>query len=308
MNPLLTAFATFAFAALTACVTAAPLHFDPAQIRPYTFALESQKHLESPYVAKYEHDGKLLLYVASQHLAVEKYPDLLQHPTLKTTAALFAEYRPQVVIVEGIDTGAEVSPPKLVKHADECAASAYRQCGESFFAINAARKAGAAFVSGEPKSTEVRDQLVAAGYTAEDLLGFYLVRQIPQLRRQASFDPKTFPGVADAHLLRFQEQIGTKLAFDYVAFTAWYAKHMTDPKSVLDVTNDTPAPHGGPDATYVQKISNQVGVIRDRSVVERIGAMFAKYDRVLVVYGGSHLITQEPAFLPLGTPSYFRVP
>jgi len=83
---------------------------------------------------------------------------------------------------------------------------------------------------------------------------------------------------------------------------------MPYPKSVLDISNDDAAPHGGSNATYVQKISNKVCLIRDRAIVQTIERMLASYSRVLVVYGGSHLITQEPALESLlGKGSYFQL-
>ena len=82
---------------------------------------------------------------------------------------------------------------------------------------------------------------------------------------------------------------------------------MTKPTSYLNITNNDPAPHGGPDATYVQKISNKVCLIRDRAVVKTVERMLNRYSRVLVVYGGSHLITQEPAIdSMLGKAAFFR--
>jgi hypothetical protein len=82
---------------------------------------------------------------------------------------------------------------------------------------------------------------------------------------------------------------------------------MQKPKSFLDVVNDDPAPHGGGDATYVQRISHQVGLARDRVIVKRIEEMMNKYDRVLIVYGGSHYLLQEDALKDaLGEPTFFK--
>lgn len=292
------------------CATLQPndsLVADTSLVIPYTFDLENKKHLEAPYVAKYERDGRLLLYVASEHISIQKSPNLLEHPTLKTIEHLFVEYKPEIVIVEGIDTGDEISPKSIIKKADECVTANYRNCGESFFAINMARKSGAAYITGEPRNQQIKDEIVKEGYSAEDLLGFYLVRQIPQYRRQGDFDRKNFADRAEKQLRGFQYQLGTDLKFGFKEFDAWYSKHMTTPKSYLDITNNDPAPHGGPDATYVQKISNKVGVIRDRAIVKTIERMLGTYSRVLVVYGGSHLITQEHAIESMmDKATYFR--
>jgi len=297
------------FLSVVGCVSTPATRMMPdlSLVLPYTFELEDRKHLESPYVAKFEKDGKLLLYVASEHISIQKYPNLLEHPTLRTVAALFQEYNPQVVVVEGIDTGAELSPPRILKKADECKISKYKACGESFFAINEARRTGAAYISGEPKDKSIKDDIVKEGYTPSDLLGFYMVRQIPQYKRQGEFSRAGFADIAEKQLLRFRQQIGTTEQFGFKEFETWYSKNMSQPKSYLDITNNDPAPHGGKNATYVQKISNKVSLIRDRNIVQTIARMLESNSRVLVLYGGSHLITQEPALTKLmGQAKYFR--
>jgi hypothetical protein len=294
---------------IVGCTTMQPKGPPVADIKlvlPYTFNLETKNHLENPYVAKYERDGRLLLYVASEHISIQKYPNLLEHPTLKTIESLFYAYKPEVVIVEGVNTGAELSPKSFIRHADECATTTYRRCGESSFAVNMARKFGAEYIDGEPTNVQIKDEVFGLGYTAEDLLGFYLVRQIPQFQRSGDFDRNAFSIKGEKLLRRFQHQLGTDLKFGFPEFESWYEKHMTKPKNYLDITDDDSAPHGGPEATYIQKISNKIGIIRDQAIVKTIERMLGAYSRVLVVYGGSHLLTQEPAIEGMmGKASYF---
>jgi hypothetical protein len=280
---------------------------DPALVLPYTFSLENEKHLDAPYVAKFESNGKLLLYVASEHISSEKFPDLLNHPTLRTISNLFSEFKPEIVIVEGINTGADLSPKSILSQAEKCEQSRYQGCSESFFAINEARLHGAEYITGEPEEIQIKEQILSEGFSNEDLLGFYLVRQIPQLKRQAEFDRANFPAQADKLLRRFERKIGSNLNFRFKEFERWYIDHAATKKNYFDVTADDAAPDSSPQATYVQKISAKVGLIRDRSIVKTIGLMAENYSRILVVYGGSHLLTQEPALVSLfGKPTYFR--
>lgn len=135
-----------------------------------------------------------------------------------------------------------------------------------------------------------------------------MVRQIPQLKRQGQFNNENFDQTLEDQLTRFRRKLAFSGSFGPTEFKTWYSKHMTKPKSYLDIENDDPAPHGGKDATYVQKISNRVTWLRDATVVETIENMLNKFDIVLIIYGGSHLINQELALIEgLGQPEYFKL-
>ena len=64
---------------------------------------------------------------------------------------------------------------------------------------------------------------------------------------------------------------------------------------MLTIENSDTAPEGGAGASYAQLLSHEINTIRDRAIVVRIGAALDRYGEVIVVYGGSHLMTQEPA-------------
>lgn len=303
----------FLFSVFIGCVSSdkrqEPVQLNSEKVLSYTFELEKLKHLDAPYFAKFSKGNKTLLFVASKHISVVKYPNLLEHPTLKTISKLFDEYKPGVVIVEGIDTGTELSPKSIIEFADKCKVSDYKKgCGESFFAINTAREAGRDYITGEPRDAAIAQGLKKFGYTEEDLLGFYMVRQIPQIKRQEQFNAKNFDQTLENQLSRFRRKLNFTGKFGPEEFKTWYSKHMTQPKNYLDIENDDPAPHGGKDATYVQKISNRVTWLRDATTVETIESMLNRFDVVLIIYGGSHLITQEPALIEgLGQPEYFKL-
>jgi hypothetical protein len=223
--------------------------------------------------------------------------------------ALFRDYHPQVVIVEGLDTASELSPKSVIAFADKCETSNYRSgCGESFFAINLARKLNVDYISGEPGEKIIKNQILKEGYSVKDLLGFYLVRQIPQFKRHQDFDLKRFPEKAERTLQNFRRQLSTDEKFEFSDFKSWYSLHMSKPTDFTQVETDDSAPNGDNNATYVQKISNRVGLIRDRNIIRTIESMLNKFDRVMVVYGGSHLLTQEKALIEaMGIPKYSKI-
>ena len=46
--------------------------------------------------------------------------------------------------------------------------------------------------------------------------------------------------------------------------------------------------------TVINEISRVTGDFRDYHIVDEIRYHFAEYDRIYIVYGGSHLVRQEP--------------
>ncbi len=271
------------------------VHLDPEKVLSYTFELEKKKHKKNPYLAIYKKGNKELYFIASRHLSSVEYPNLLEHPTLKTIKKVFSDYQPEVSIVEGINTGKELSPQSILKHAESCIETQYKKCGESTFTINQAQKNKSHYITGEPTDEFIHRRLLATGFTTEDLLSFYLIRKIPQLIRQGTFSKKTFPKLASELIEKFKTKIGAESNFDFEQFKSWYAQKMPSPKSFYDIKNNDAAPHGGANATYSQKISNKITLIRDQNLVETITEMFSQFDRVLVVYGSSHLVDIEPA-------------
>lgn len=284
------------------------VRIDSKRVLSYTFELEKLKPLKSPFVAEFQKKNKTLLFIASKHLSILEYPNLQDHPTLKTIKKLFQDAKPGVVIVEGINTGNELSPKSILPFAERCKAFGYKGCGESIFAINAAREANSEYITGEPRDAEILQRLREFGYQTEDLMGFYMIREIPQLKRQGHFDGKNFEAILEKHLSNIRTQLGFSGKFGPDEFAVWYAKNMRAPKDFRDIGNADAAPHGGKNASYVQKISNRVTWLRDVRIVETIENMLNRFDVVLVVYGGSHLITQQPTLIEsLGQPRYFKI-
>lgn len=292
---------------LVSCATrqSEPILFDSNLVRSYAFELEDlSPFADGPYYAEYKMGKKRLGFVAVEHISSVKYPDLFQHPTLRTIESVFASLKPGMSIVEGIPTANELNPPSMLPKADTCRERRYQgDCGESFFVINQARGTKTSFVSGEPSEAEILKTVLAHGYRAEDLVGFYLLRKIPQWKRQKNLKHSDIKALVTPQLERYRQRVDSKLRFGIKDFEAWYKAKMPTPAKYMDFENNDPAPHGGTGATFVQKISNRVTFARDQSLLKRIEGALATHDRVLVVYGGSHWINLEPALAQaLGKP------
>lgn len=271
------------------------LSFESSLVRSYTFDLENLKPLKQPFVAEYRLGKKQLVFIAVEHISSIKHPNLLKHPTLLTIEKISDSLDPELSIVEGIPTGEAVNPHSILPKAETCKLQNYQNdCGESFFVINKAREKKSNFISGEPTDTELLKSIQEYGYTTRDLVGFYFVRKIPQWKRQKNINQSDFLKLALPQLERYRKRIDPQTQFAFSDFESWYTEKMSTPKNYMDFNNNDPAPHGGPDATFVQRISNRVTFLRDISLLKRIEDGLSKHNRVLVVYGASHFINLEP--------------
>lgn len=283
---------------LVACSQQKIVTVTEKKLAPYQLSMENSHPFDTPYVAFFQREEKHLYFIAAEHIAVLGRAPILQHPTLRTIEKVFAEVRPDLVIVEGISTGMEMDPKSVVNMALECKEVAYEKgCGESAFAINQAAALGSHYMSGEPAQEEIKERVFKAGFTELDLLAFSVLRQIPQLKRQGEWQEAKKKVIVQDYLERYSTELKIERAYRFHEFDQWYRAHRIGLKNWNEVTASDCAPHGEGDATYVQKISHQIGIIRDQILSQRIDWALARFDKVLVVFGGSHYVTLRPALV-----------
>ena len=205
----------------------------------------------SPFVAKFFRKNKALIYVAANHISLFENPNPLESPTFKTIGLLFENEKIQAVIVEGIASKEDLSSPSLVSHAKECRQINYRvNCGEPWFTMNQATERHVYVTGGEPDETFILNEIVKAGFTAEDLANFYLVRMIPALKREKRFDQKSFEEWARQNLQIYRKELQLG-PYKFEDFKRWYSLHLHKPKTFMDIgVNDT-----GPDSGSVVKFN-----------------------------------------------------
>ncbi len=281
---------------------------DATGVRAWTFELEQSRPYAPPYLARFERNGQSLSYLAARHVSTQAQQDVLEHPTLRSIRSLLEQEAFDLVLIEGLAPGQEASA-SLLEKAKDCERQSYRTgCGEAFFLVNAARQRGILYQSVEPWPSQIREMLAPQGFSIHDLLGYYLVRQIPQMRRQATLDAVRFRSDAQSLLDQWRRGLGVSEPFALEQFEAWYKRHMPVPANYLDVTADDSAPYGAVVANHAQRISAAVNRVRDQNAVRQVQAAFAQHRRILLVMGSSHLLTQLPMLrFQLGEPSYRKL-
>lgn len=255
-----------------------------------------------PFVETFERDSKTLVYVAANHHSSVQYPDAMTDPTFRTIESVFSTVLPDAVIIEGVD------PSQLqgfLKYAAQCAAANYSvpgaQCEEGAFAAYSAVKNGKPVYTGEPSAADELSFLKAHGYSIQDFFALWIMNNIPPEKRHGQLTDEKFRVLAERVVRNENYELGTAVNFSTDDFAAWYTKRMRVPRNYLDIAaNDTaPEPTRGEPDTILHTLSGLVKTVRDQHIVSVITTVLRNHNRVLVVYGASHLDFEWRALVKL---------
>ncbi|TBR20671.1 hypothetical protein EPO15_12445 [bacterium] len=257
--------------------------------------VEAREEFRFPFAAKYDDGKKKLFYVAGDHSSG-------MGPNLKTVKAMFDELKPQAVLVEGMRTEGDYAYRAM--GVDDFARDGFRDTSESPYAMWLAAKAKVPARGGEPTDKMVLAEVLKRGYTARDMLGFFTVRMVPGWRRDGVIpDEESFRAKAVEELADDRRRLGVKEPFGYAALLKWYAQQGAE-VPLREARYQDMGPERGEQSTRLQKISFAVDQVRQARFNSQLEDLLNRFDRVLVVYGGSHLC-RERAMLEkaLGAPT-----
>jgi hypothetical protein len=272
------------------------IRFDSKLIQPYSFDLEKTKPVESPFVAHYQNGTNELLFIAAHHISVRESSNLHEHPTIKTIGAVFNSQSPEAAIIEGVPSGDELSPQWYIEYARKCERRDYRNCSESAYLAYLADQTHIPFMSGEASDLKIKTGILEEGFAEEDLLGFYVARMLPQHFREDKtfgYSDMAMKKAIESDLLQSRRDLKSDLKFGYNDFIRWLKKNSPGPIRRFAKSANECAPVAT--GTRLQKISFQVDVIRNRTLLKRIEMMFRTHEKVLVIYGSGHFLSLKPA-------------
>ena len=280
-----------------------PLRAAPEKLAPWTTTLRDQQP-EDAFAAVYKVGGKRLVFVAAKH---SNRTDSL---TFKLIGDAYAHFAFDTVIAEGFPTSRGANPPSTLKYAADNGprADGFVEGGETVPTVMGAQAEKAAVWGGEADDLAVKARLVASGVAPTDLLGFYVLRTIPQWIGEKKIDhagdPRLRPLVTAA-LARNRAALGlpeTALP-DYAAWAAWYQKLNGRPIGAAFVTEELGPLADGKFAT--NRIASAVSRARAAHLHDLIVTHLNRRESVLVVFGASHLMIHRPALnAVLGRPCY----
>lgn len=277
--------------------------FDESLVRPWQTELNREAPSRRPYIAHHKVGRTELFYFAAHH---DNDPN---SDTIKLVERLFKEFKFEAVIIEPIANSFGVSPDWFVKDSREGAAVSFVKGGESAVAAIRADERKLPFFGGEIDHKQLFEELKTQSFTDEDILGFYLVRQIPQWIRQKEnakgLLEKKGPGFISHYCKTFEIESAKCPSLDQLK--AWYQKKNLK-KLDINVTTEDVAPRVDGEL-FTHKVSSAIGIIRDRFTLDIIDAALKKYKKVAVVYGTSHYLTLRKSLeASLGEPQQIILP
>lgn len=281
---------------------AAPLRPDTGLIAPWTKALRDRQP-DGPYVLVYRRGPLRLIFVAAEH------ENGVNSPTFHLINEAFTLWPISSIVVEGTSAALGPNPSELMTIATRLRRNpGLDPDGETSPAVRNAVKIGAQIYGGEADDLEVRNFARKAGIKDIDLLGYYVLRVIPQWTRDGSIS-----GPADPALKQLVEKqiarsaaelkISPTVMPSLASFAIWYERTNRKTLSAGSDQEET-----GPlvDGRWpTNRIGAAVSRARDAHLVTQIADRLNKDGSVLVVFGGSHAMIDKPALdAMLGRPCY----
>ena len=289
--------------ALLSGAAAAPLRPAPDKLRPWTTVLRD-KQPEDAFAAVYRVGPRRLVFVAAKH---ENRNDSL---TFRLIRQAYSSFRFDTVIAEGFPTSRGANPPSIREYVAKSPVrkDGFVEAGETVPTVLGAQAQRAALWGGEADDVEVKARVLAEGISAADLLGFYVLRNIPQWigerRIKDAGDPRLQPLVAEALAKdRKALQLDAGILPDFASWAAWYKGRNGKPIGAGFVTEEIGPLADGKFGT--NRIAYATSRVRDAYLHNLIVAHLNAGESVLVVFGGSHLMIHRPALdAVLGRPCY----
>ena len=222
----------------------------------------------------------------------------------------YASFKFDTVVAEGFPTSWGANPNRIFDYVakSKTGADGFVEGGETVPVVTGAQQQAARLFGGEADDTEVRRLVTIDGIPDRDLLGFYVLRNLPQWIGEREIDNAADPRLQSLVLTALARQrdrlrLPAQTIPDYAAWLAWY--EMTNGKP-LTAGFDTEEVGPLSDGDFgTNKIAYAVSKARDAYLHRLIIDHLSTGKSVLVVFGGSHLMIHRPALdAVLGCPCY----
>lgn len=270
---------------------AKPIQIDLSELRPYSEELNKQEPFAgaAPYVSTFTKSGLKLAFVAAEHVEGNK------NPTCQTIRDEFKKGGFRFLLVEGMPF-TKINDEKQVQVTKECIANAYKGCGEDVCAVQEALGKNISFNYAEPSDLAIKSHLVQKDYTDRDLLFFYGLRQIPQIIRHGATDEKTVKRRLTQYLDNVaKNRLIVEPAMNIEEFENIFNDKLGRVLEYMKVNSELVSPRIDSNPEWSNKISYEVGQVREEFIVKMIEQRVNEYKKVIIVYGQGHLVKERIA-------------
>lgn len=246
-----------------------------------------------------EPEHKSLHFVNAQH-GMD-----IHSPTHQTIEAAIEQFRPDLVIVEGVPTDRGVNLPGIVEYARTQVTNG-AGVPEPPYAAYLANERGIDFIGGEPSREQVSQGLIARGYSSEEVMTLDVMHLVAQWRREKAppFNDDSLDTEARETILRteitraiqgnhpFFSHIPQEQRTTYERAQEICQARIGKPLTAISTLDLMPLSDS--QAAYFQKMNHMSGQVRDEHILGLIHDSLGRYNNVLVVYGDGHLVCQLP--------------
>lgn len=265
--------------------TNAPV-FSTDKVRHWSEDL-SKEELAAPYLATFKYGKYELRYLGAKH------ENSLHSPTLELVDKTFQNEKINAVIIEPYPYSKGESWAWFLDYVKTNRHDDFLPLGEAALSALLANERGIPFFGGEPTDEDILKQITSEGYSPSELVISYLIRQIPQWRREGEFDKQKYEVLASSYLTATCRDLNMNPCPTLRDAEQWYTK-MNGKTLTQDVDSQESAPIAD-SQLGTQRISSAITLIRDKFTLKIIEKVLAKYEHVLVVYGHSHFLDLQPA-------------
>lgn len=256
----------------------------PDLVRPWSFKAQQAIPYRAPYGVRYKKDKKELIFLGANH------ENKIYSETFQLINKIIKEFKPELLIIEGFENK-ENSQIYIFEYAKNCAERDFVDCGgEPAYAAFLAQQNNIAVMGGEPTDQIIWDNCKKKNMSIEDFMGFYLLRQIPQWKREGN-QKKSYEKFANEFLSKNLKKLNLVSDFNLTKFHDWYKEKTGLTLDIDSLTADETAPSN---ENYIKNISYEIDMIRDRHLAILISDNLNKYHKILVIYGHSHYSQQKP--------------
>lgn len=250
-------------------------------------------------IAHYKKGSYELFDLAARHV------NSMDSDTMRLVQHLFEKEKFNVLLIESIPHSSGESPRWFVEESKKDLTDTFVRGGESALAVTLADQKKIPFFVGEPDHQDIYRGLKGQNYTDQDIIGFYTVRQIPQWVREKENKKDLFRRKIPPHLKHYCKVFGIEDCPSMEATLNWYKSKLGHELSA-DVSNEEVAPVSD-GQLFTQKMSSQVGYIRDHFTLGIIEKLLHQYKKVAVIYGAGHFVTLRKSFeASMGQPEFIE--
>ena len=276
----------FIILSLIGCASSPQL--DQNLIRPWSSKIGDEFPHKAAALVLYKKGPYELYYLAAHH------ENTISGETLSLVSKLFNEYKFDVLIIEPFAFSYGKSPAWYVEESKKGINGDFILGGESAWAVFLADKKGVPFFGGEPDHSEIYKALKNLGYTDEDVLGFYLVRQIPEWFREKESPQGLLERKGPNFIAFYCKTLAIKKCPTVSDLKKWYNQKVGK-ELVPEVSNEETAPYDD-GKLFTHQISSAVSKIRNSYTLNRIEQLLRDYKKVAVIYGAGHFINLRKSF------------